>query len=783
MRELLVPGGRDHLRRAPVTGTGGSARGDVTILRLTADRARAVCVDSFFLTDAVDALRLKETNGVERLELFVRELVHEQLPRLCSGLAVDHSVVALYDRCRVIRAVTHEFGETDGDIAGLILCLRPGIGNFPICFRSPQLVGIVVRAEHEAPIELVVNLFLGDLEVVFRDAVQHRVGLFGIDGEIALSSRRSLRIGADHVAARQNGHRRADRRVVILRLVVNGVDEHVVHRCAGVRGLCDFELLQIDGFGDRAIVRILRRVEDIIACIQLIAGMLVPVRILPVPGRHVVRIPRAGDGLRFAGRQKLGLLVVQEADLGLLDTALRIRSFHIELHDVLAGNVARVLDGDGSRELRVGREGIPFHLHGEVGPLERGVGQTVAERIDDVPVVPVVSARIRFVALAAAVEVFRFESRFRRFAGKSHIASSDLGVHRLVVLVAEVDAFLVFDRSAARARFATGQHGVRNVVVIVVILRAVAEVLHDGIRHEVARIDVDRAAGGIDLALEHFEHAAEAVVTRLTDMDDRVDLRVVLQLAELDDVARVEEDDDLFEMLFDVLDQLFLSVGKLEVMILRSILESAVFAGRAHVLIDVFDCKVRAFAAETTDDDERRVIVTAVRSLDGLRIISEVKLLILVCRGRPLRSSTHGAAGILLIQRFEFGVDVQALSLEGRIDIRTFFELTGAGTRAAVAERVGVDTEYADIFHIRIRQLVLVSVLAATVLQENRTLSCDLDVFGFGFFFQLFIAGERRVVMAHAVVAIAHCVFLRDLGHRKGRHRRTQHRDAKYDHK
>ena len=161
MRELLVPGGRDHLRRAPVTGTGGSARGDVTVLRLTADRARAVCVDSFFLTDAVDALRLKETNGVERLELFVRKLVHEQLPRLCSGLAVDRRVVALYDRFRIIRAVTHEFGETDGDIAGLILCLRPGIGNIPQSFSSPQLVDIVVLAEHEAPFELVVDLLQG----------------------------------------------------------------------------------------------------------------------------------------------------------------------------------------------------------------------------------------------------------------------------------------------------------------------------------------------------------------------------------------------------------------------------------------------------------------------------------------------------------------------------------------------------------------------------------------------------------------------------------------------
>ena len=265
-------------------------------------------------------------------------------------------------------------------------------------------------------------------------------------------------------------------------------------------------------------------------------------------------------------------------------------------------------------------------------------------------------------------------------------------------------------------------------------------------------------------------------------MDDRVDQRVVLQFAELDDVARVEENDDLFEMLLDVFDQLFLSVGQLEVMILRSIFESAVFTRRAHAVIDIFHGKVCAFAAETADHDERSIVVAVVCSLDRRGIIGEIELLILVRRNRPLCARTERTARILLIQGFQLRVDVQALCLEGRINICAFFELAGAGTRAAVAECVGVDTEHADIFHIRVRQLVLRAVFAAAVLEQDRALAGDLNVFGFGRFFQLFIAGERRIVMTHAVIAMAHLVFLCDLRNRKGRYRRKEQRAGKYYH-
>ena len=218
-------------------------------------------------------------------------------------------------------------------------------------------------------------------------------------------------------------------------------------------------------------------------------------------------------------------------------------------------------------------------------------------------------------------------------------------------------------------------------------------------------------------------------------------------------------------------------------MILRSVFQRAVGTRRADVILDFLDCKVSAFAAETADDDERRVAVAVIGRFDRGGVVVEGKLLVFVCRGGPLRFRAEGAARISLIESFQLRVDVQAFRFERGVDICAFFELTGTGTRAAVAERVGVDTEDTDILHIGIRELVLRAVYAAAILEQDRALAGDLNIFFFGRFLQFFIAGERRIVMAHAVIAIAHLFFLCDLRHRKGRYRRNEHRNAKHDHK
>ena len=787
--EFLVPGRRDHLCGAPVTGTRRTTGGDVTVLRLAADRARAVGVDRLFLTDTIVADRLEEADGDDLLHLFIGELVHELRPCRGCGQAVDRVVVALDDRLFVIRVIVHHLGQTDLDGCRIIFGLRPVCGESPIFAElgRPQLVRVVIRTEDIAPVELGVDLFLGDLEVVaVLDIIQHRVGRFGVLRQIALFRRRGFGIGADEVRTGHDGHRRADRGVVVDSILVVGVGEHVVHRDAGVRRVLDLQSGQGDRVAQsvlRPVVRVLRSVEDVVARIQLIAGVVVAVRILPVPRRHVVRVPGGGDGDLFALRDEFGLFKVQQADLGLFDAALGVRSLDVEFHDVLTGDGARVLDGDGSRELRVRSERAAFHLDGEVAPLEGGVGQAVAERIDDVSVIPVVRIGVRGVAVLLAVEVGGLEDCLRLVARQIDVARRDLGVHGLIVLVAEVDALFILDGRTACAVFAAHEHRVLGVVVVVIVLRAVAEVLHHGVDHEVARVDVHRSAGGVDIALEDLQAAAEAVVARLADVNDRIDFGVLFQLAELDDVTGVEEDDDLLKFIGNVIDELFFSVGQLEVMILRSVFQRAVGTRRADVILDFLDCKVSAFAAETADDDERRVAVAVIGRFDRGGVVVEGKLLVFVCRGRPLRFRAEGAARISLIESFQLRVDVQAFRFERGVDICAFFELTGTGTRAAVAERVGVDTEDTDILHIGIRELVLRAVYAAAILEQDRALAGDLNIFFFGRFLQFFIAGERRIVMAHAVIAIAHLFFLCDLRHRKGRYRRNEHRNAKHDHK
>ena len=254
-------------------------------------------------------------------------------------------------------------------------------------------------------------------------------------------------------------------------------------------------------------------------------------------------------------------------------------------------------------------------------------------------------------------------------------------------------------------------------------------------------------------------------------MYDSVDAGIVFKLAQLYDVAGVEQYDDLVELGLDVLDQLFLSVGELEVVIVLARLESAVRAGGTHAVGNVLDGKVCALAAQTAYHDERRVAIACIGLLNGLGVVVHGKLFVLVGGDAPCGRVAERAARVLLVELLEFGVDVQAFSLERRVDVRAFLQLTGAGTRTAVTERIRVDTEHADDLHRRVRQLVLFSVLTAAVLKQNGAFAGDLDIGLLGNGLQFIVAGERRIITTVAVIAVTHSVLFRDLRHRENGHR------------
>src|SRR5699024_5035583 len=77
----------------------------------------------------------------------------------------------------------------------------------------------------------------------------------------------------------------------------------------------------------------------------------------------------------------------------------------------------------------------------------------------------------------------------------------------------------------------------------------VAEVLEGRVRGEVGGPDVDRVAGRIDLPAENRTERLETDSAGRADLQDRVDVRVVLEAAHLHGRRGVHEDHHILEVL------------------------------------------------------------------------------------------------------------------------------------------------------------------------------------------------------------------------------------------
>ena len=106
-----------------------------------------------------------------------------------------------------------------------------------------------------------------------------------------------------------------------------------------------------------------------------------------IPAGHILHVSGDGHGLGGTGRKLGGLAVVQQLDGSLLNTVLLViigvGQADIELHNILAGHAAGVLDG------HVRGDGLVFKVNIQVieGLLKGGVAQTIAERIGNLIVI------------------------------------------------------------------------------------------------------------------------------------------------------------------------------------------------------------------------------------------------------------------------------------------------------------------------------------------------------------------------------------------------------------
>ena len=294
--------------------------------------------------------------------------------------------------------------------------------------------------------------------------------------------------------------------------------------------------------------------------------------VLGVVGGQGVPRPRHRHGLRLAGLEQLRLLVGDQVRRRLLNAAVGVGRVRVDLDDVLARDLAGVRHRHLRAQHPVGALPQFRHLLGETR-----VGQAVAEGVDDF-------ARVLDDALSGG---------------------------GLVPAVAHVDGVRVVDERRLGERALV--EGVLLGELSHVRVLEVAEVVGGGARLD----DPGEGVGGlgrrVDLAVQDAAQGVEAHLPARDRPDDRVDVRVVLQLAELEDVRGVDDDDRLLRVLLGQRDHVPLGAGELQVAL--PVLEVRVLGGVVRVreigvlaglLVDVAG-QVEALAAAAGDGDDRGV--------------------------------------------------------------------------------------------------------------------------------------------------------------------------------
>ena len=416
-------------------------------------------------------------------------------------------------------------------------------------------------------------------EAVLRARGGHRRATVSIGGcRVVVRRREELRlVGLAHLEVRgsrgclsQVGEAARTRQVgdVTLRVVelVGGHDlvtvVRLVGRVEGLRRIHRVRLLIDD------VVRVGARGDLVVAGLEHVG-----LRVHRVVGSERITVPRDRQRLGLTRLQQLRLLVRQQVRGSLFNATVRVGRVVVDLDDVLAGDLARVRDGHvrrhGSRGL-VNRD--VAHRLGE-----RRVGQAVAEGVDD---------------LVAVVD-------------------DALSGGRLVPAVADVDRVIVVDEG--RLRLGALVEGVVLGELRHVRVLEVAEVVGRGTRLDDTRERVGGLRRGVHLAVQDASQRVESNLAAGDRPHDRVDLRVVLKVTQLEDVGSVDDDDRLRRRLLRQLDHVLLGTRQLEVAL--AILEVRVLVGVvrvaevrvvSHLLIDIAR-QVEALSARAGDRHDRGV--------------------------------------------------------------------------------------------------------------------------------------------------------------------------------
>ena len=422
------------------------------------------------------------------------------------------------------------------------------------------------------------------------------------------------------------------------------------------------------------------------------AGGAIAIVVLHIIAGDVLQIDLNRNDLGCAGCQFAGLLKVQQLDRDLLQTALGIGSLTVDLHRGLAGNLAGVgyLHIEGSVGLRCA--GLAVDVHADLRLTldllrEGGIAQAVAKAVGHFVIVIPLGGRSVCThgrgCIAHAVDAVRI-------AG-------------LVVTVAGIQT-LGLDGVSARGE-AQQTAGTGDDVCGVGVVH-LTHVLHRGSRHIVGGVDVGQTAGGAGAAAEDIGNADHAVAAGEADPQDRINIGIVLQIADLNGSCAIDQNDDLIAGLLCGLDDVTLVGGQSQRLVC------------AQALCDAAGQIILGLCAGTADDHDGRIavlgkagLIAAVHSCDlGQRRLARV----IDLSGRLVVGVVVSLIQ-LLIDADHSGVDLVTCTL--KLKLITTPRRHGTADCGLAGLAVGVHTGGNGVGKVRL-------VLAQSLLQIDEAAPC-----------------------------------------------------------
>ena len=469
--------------------------------------------------------------------------------------------------------------------------------------------------------------------------------------------------------------------------------------------------------------------EAIFATIELIAFETVAVLIREVVGGDVLEVEAELEGLLFAWLEDFGLIEGAEDFIGFLDLAFFIWGLEVDLDDVLTSDVTGVLDLDG--DIHSPSVAIDGRAVFDVGIddllFEGGVGEAITEWVDD--------AFVAGIPLIARAFFLGFKIR----------------VTGLIVAIVDVDAFFVGDvlgrldaiegasddmmgfvfpstggGGIHRAAIGT-EHRVVSIALAIddVGLGVIREVLEGWILGEVTGPGIDGMSAWVDGAIEDASDGGRTGRAWGTHPNDAGDLVVFLEAVALEDVAGVDEDDDLVEFGLDHIKKGRFVFGEFEDVV------GGVWVGWEGAILPVevtaIDrLAVRAFLTATGDDHDGGVLVFLIGGFDAFWVSGERGLTdggLGDALPTGVTASAATARGLFISIEFsEFGVKLITGFGQGLLEVIFDISASCAGAATTILEagaRFAKDGDLMDVFE---RKGVVL------VLKKNHTLFADLDV-------------------------------------------------------